>query len=279
MSATTTETEQRMARADDGVALAYRTTGSGPFDLLLVHGWAGSGAYFDELLGYLDPRGLRVTTVDLRGHGASEKPLQGYDLDTLASDVLTIADQLGAAAFVLLGFGLGAKLAQYVGTLAHHRLLGLVLVAGWPASQIAFPPAAHQDWIDRAGSLEKMIELARWFLSQPVDRSVLDRWAREAARVPRTVLDQTLRSGVGGSFAERLDTIQSPTLVIGGLHDTIFSPRVLRDAVVDALPSARLALLDCNHQVPLERPIELAGLLQAFLAPLLVSTTTHTVRR
>ena len=57
---------QTAARTEDGTAIAYRTLGTGPADVLFMHGWAGSGAYFDEMLRYLDLSGLRVTTVDLR---------------------------------------------------------------------------------------------------------------------------------------------------------------------------------------------------------------------
>ena len=38
--------------------------------------------------------------------------------------------------------------------------------------------------------------------------------------------------------------------------------------VIAPLPHARLALLDCNHEIPIEQPRELAALLQAFVAGL-----------
>jgi pimeloyl-ACP methyl ester carboxylesterase len=56
--------------------------------------------------------------------------------------------------------------------------------------------------------------------------------------------------------------------VVGGLHDLIFTPEVLRDGVVAAIPGARLVLLDSNHEIPVERPGELARLIEAFLAGL-----------
>src|SRR2546427_2875753 len=40
-----------------------------------MHGWAGSGAYYDEMLKHLGLTGLRAITVDLRGHGGSDKIL------------------------------------------------------------------------------------------------------------------------------------------------------------------------------------------------------------
>src|SRR5260370_24364337 len=69
------------ARADDGTAIADRTRGTGPIDVLFMHGWGGSGASFDEILKWVDLSGVRVTTVDLRGHGASDKPEGTYSLD------------------------------------------------------------------------------------------------------------------------------------------------------------------------------------------------------
>jgi pimeloyl-ACP methyl ester carboxylesterase len=40
--------------ADDGVRISYCVQGAGPTTLLFMHGWAGSGAYFDEVIGGLD---------------------------------------------------------------------------------------------------------------------------------------------------------------------------------------------------------------------------------
>ena len=46
------------ARTGDGIEIAYRTAASGPLGLLLVHGWAGSGAYQPL-------RGAKPTTVSV----------------------------------------------------------------------------------------------------------------------------------------------------------------------------------------------------------------------
>jgi pimeloyl-ACP methyl ester carboxylesterase len=110
--------------------------------------------------------------------------------------------------------------------------------------------------------------LTRWFLSQPVDAEVLERWANDAVQVPRAVLDESLTTCLRTSFIDRLSDAPPPTLVVGGLHDPIFTPETLRAAVVASIPGSRLALLDCNHEIPIERPRELAGLLQAFQAGL-----------
>jgi non-heme chloroperoxidase len=256
------------ARADDGTAIAYRTRGTGPTDVFFMHGWGGSGAYFDEMLKYVDLSGLRVTTVDLRGHGASDKPEGTYSLDRLAHDMLSVADAVGAQRFVVVGYSMSAKFAQYLSCVAPDRVRGQVLVAGCPAGEIPFPAETHQDWIGRAGSRERLIELTRWFITQPVADDLLARWADDAVLVPQGVLDESLKTCLGTSFVNRVADAPRPTLVIGGLHDGIFTPEIMRDAVAAPIPGARLVILDANHEIPHERPRELAGLLEAFLAGL-----------
>jgi hypothetical protein len=48
----------------------------------------------------------------------------------------------------------------------------------------------------------------------------------------------------------------------------MFGPAALRAAVVAPLARARLALIDCGHEIPLEAPRELAAVIEAFLAGL-----------
>jgi non-heme chloroperoxidase len=256
------------ARAEDGTAIAYRTRGTGPADVLFMHGWAGSGAYFDEMLKYLDLSSLRVTTVDMRGHGASDKPEGSYSLDRLAHDMLAVADAISARRFVVVGYSMSAKFGQYLTCVAPERVRGQVLIAGCTTGEIPLPSETLADWMSRAGDRERLIELERWFITQPVEDDLLERWADDAVKVPRAVLVESMSTCIATSFVERLSATPPPTLVVGGLHDAIFTPDVLRDSVVAAIPGARLALLDSNHGIPVECPREMAGLLEAFLAGL-----------
>jgi 3-oxoadipate enol-lactonase len=69
-------------------------------------------------------------------------------------------------------------------------------------------------------------------------------------------------------FAASVPSIAAPTLVIAGSRDELFSPELLREALVNQIPGARLAMVDCGHEIPLERPREFAALIEAFLAGL-----------
>ena len=88
--------------ADDGMALSYRVQGNGPTTLLFMHGWAGSGVYFDEVVGELDLNALRIITMDFRGHGDSGKAVRPYGLDRISNDVWTVAEAAGATKPVLV---------------------------------------------------------------------------------------------------------------------------------------------------------------------------------
>jgi len=255
-----------IARSADGGVLTYRVHGEGPLNLLFVHGWAGSGSYWDELLTQLDLTGLRVVTYDLRGHGDSDKDAT-FTFEAIAEDMLTVADAVGARRLLIVGFSMGAKFALYT-TCAHpDRVLGQILVAGCPACEIPFPDAVRRDWSSRAGNAARLKEVTAAYITKPVDAAILDRWAVAAARIPERVLGESLRICTDISFVDQIRSIRVATLIVGGVHDTIFSPDVLR-GVQSSIQGARLALVDSNHEIPIEAPRELAGLIMAFVAGL-----------
>jgi len=252
---------------NDGVAIAYRVQGAGPTTLLFMHGWAGSGGYFDEVIGELDLNELQVVTMDFRGHGDSEKSVQPYEPDRIADDVRTVADAVGTTNIVLIGFSMSGKFAQYAALRRPDRISGLVLVSGFPASVIPFPQALVHDWVGRAGDRDRLSEMLGPFISEPVDAAVLERFLDNAVKVPGPVLECTLQTCISMSFADRVESLRMPILVVGGRHDPVFPP----DAVAHlarTLPCARGISLPCNHEIPMERPRELAHLIEAFVSGL-----------
>jgi len=96
---------------------------------------------------------------------------------------------------------------------------------------------------------------------------VLDRIGEEAAKAREVALNETLKICVHESFVEKLAVPDLPTLIIGGIHDPIFSSEALH-AVAAPFPKARIALLDSNHEIPIEQPREFAALIEAFVAGL-----------
>ena len=96
----------------DGVTLAYQQMGEGP-DLVFVHGLAASRAFW--FLHYAVPlsRYFRVTLFDLRGHGYSSMPPDGYDPRTMAGDLLGL---LAGSYLAIVLFNVGPLIVRGPGS-------------------------------------------------------------------------------------------------------------------------------------------------------------------
>jgi non-heme chloroperoxidase len=258
----------------DGAEIAYRSSGSGPADVILVHGWAGSGAYFDETVAALDLSRLRATTVDLGGHGSSTGGEGVWSLEAIDDAVLAVADDVGAESFVALGFSMSGKFVQHLAIRRADRVAGLLLVAGTQASAIELPQELLDDWYARAGDVDAMRALISPFLTGPVEEAALERFCENAARIPRAALEGTMRVTLEEDFSADLASLDVPTLVVAGARDELFTVDLLRATIAEPIKGARLAVVDCGHEIPLERPRELAAIVEAFLAGL----GSHVVR-
>ena len=136
------------AQSQGGVRIGYEIFGTGPFPLLLLHGWGGSASYWREMVQQMEWEGLRVIAPSYRGHGDSDKPANGYTVDQFAKDVLAVAGAAGAKRFVQVGFSMSGKFAQYIAALHRDRVLGLVLIAPVPASEFPIPAEVGKAWCD-----------------------------------------------------------------------------------------------------------------------------------
>lgn len=98
--------------------------------MVLVHGLASNARLWDGVAVELARLGHPVVSLDLRGHGRSDKPDDGYDLATVADDVRTALDQLALERPVVAGQSWGGNVAI---ALAHRhpgRVAGISCVDG-----------------------------------------------------------------------------------------------------------------------------------------------------
>jgi len=114
-------------RADDGTRLFVTDVGSGSTVVLLA-GWGFSHAVWREQAVWLS-RTHRTVTVDLRGHGGSDAPVDGdYSVARHAKDVDGALEALGVEAAVLVGWSFGGMVAFRLAADRPARVRRLVLV-------------------------------------------------------------------------------------------------------------------------------------------------------
>jgi pimeloyl-ACP methyl ester carboxylesterase len=130
------------------------------------------------------------------------------------------------------------------------------------------PDEVLEGWYAAAGNAEAMKQLILPFLTGPVDEAALDRFAREAARASLPALKGSMRVTLDTDFSGELASLDVPTLVLVGGRDEFMTVELLRSEIASKINGARMVILDCGHEIPIERPRELAALIEAFLAGL-----------
>ncbi len=97
------------AEVDDGVELFYTEHGAGP-PVLAIHGWSCDSHDWMWQIPVLEPD-HRVIAPDLRGHGRSSVPADGYTPPSFAADLARLLERLDVGPVVALGHSLGTVVA------------------------------------------------------------------------------------------------------------------------------------------------------------------------
>ncbi len=125
-----------------GVRIHFVTTGQGS-PVVLLHGWPQTWYEWRHLMPLLADK-FALVAPDLRGLGASSRPISGYDKKTLANDISQLMhDHLGHARFAAVGHDWGAPVAfrlaaDHPAEVTHLTLLD-VPVPGRTSPTIAQP--------------------------------------------------------------------------------------------------------------------------------------------
>lgn len=245
-------------------------TPSAPDPLVLLHGFAGTGAMWDGVRAALPP-GSDVHTPDLRGHG-SRSDARPVSFAGCTRDVLAAAPPR----FVLGGYSLGGRVALHLALAAPERVAALVLLATTAGIDAEDERAARR----RAdGELALGLQrdglapfAVRWttqplFASDPPSAQAAQR--ADIARSTPEGLAAALR-GIGTGemrpLWDRLGELTMPAHVVVGERDAKF--RALGERLAAALPDATLTSIPgAGHGLPREAPAAVARVLASAAAP------------
>ena len=118
--------------AQDGTQIFYKDWGTGR-PVVFSHGWPLTADAWDAQMVYLGERGYRVIAHDRRGHGRSDQPWDGNDMDTYADDLATLIHTLDLRGAVLVGHSTGGgEVVRYIGRHGTQRVAKTVLLGAVP---------------------------------------------------------------------------------------------------------------------------------------------------
>ncbi len=212
----------------DDHRIEYTEFGSGDCWVVLVHGQLMPRRMHQPLARKLAASGAHVVTVDLLGHGRSDRPSDSmlYSMTAFGEQVVALLDHLGAERAVLGGTSLGANVSLEAAVLAPGRVQGLliempVLDNAVEAGILGFAPLL---FVSRFAPLA--VTGVR-LLSRAVPRGIVPFWVG----VGLDTLDQrpaAMAATVHGLFFGRVAPpaklrreIDVPTLVVGHARDPI----------------------------------------------------------
>ncbi len=249
--------------------------------VVLVHGWGCYSYAFRHAMPVLANAGYRAVAVDLLGHGLSDKPVDraAYALDSLAGDVLAVADSCGPGRVSLIGHSMGATVvARAVATSALGSVRALVLIAPVGLGRVrdvAIGRLLTPEWATRAAPFFARRWTVTWALrfaytgghgARPTAEDIDQYWAQtqfpEFAIVLRHLVHDfpwTLRD------IEWLRRVSCPVLVLAGANDRLVSPKGAA-AYARMLPHATLRLVpDAGHAVQEQQPSAINAEIVTFL--------------
>jgi pimeloyl-ACP methyl ester carboxylesterase len=229
----------------DGHRIEYTEYGAGDRWVVLVHGQLMPRRMHQPLARKLAASGAHVITVDLLGHGRSDRPADPllYSMTAFGEQVIELLDHLGAERAVLGGTSLGANVSLEAAVAAPERVQGLlvempVLDNAVEAGILAFAPVLFVSrFLPFAVTGVRM-------LSRAVPRGVVPFWAG----IGLDTLDQrpgAMAATVHGLFFGRVApsskqrrAIDAPALVVGHRRDPIH-PAADAEMLADELVGAR----------------------------------------
>ena len=231
-----------------GHRVAYDVHGEGDRALVLIHGLLMNRRMYDRLAPEMAERGHRVITVDLLGHGESDKPddMRIYSMGSLASQAAALVDHLGLHAPVVGGTSLGANVALELAV--HHPDSAGALFIEMPVLEDALLGAAMiftpilltlrfgGPMLTAASQALQRVPRTHYLVDIGLD------WLRRDPRSSRAVLEGVLFGGAAPPTEQR-QGIEHPALVIGHPNDPLH-PFSDADMLVEEIRNARL--VDAN---------------------------------
>lgn len=275
----TTETAVDRTVRVNGLNLHYLDWG-GPAErpLILVHGLSGNAHTWDSFAPRWS-RDFHVIALDQRGHGDSDHTLEGYHVQSFASDIYELAKSLGFDRFDFLGHSLGARNGIAFAGDHSEMLRNLILVDCGPEVGVTGVKGVTQRTRSRPTSFRDEAEAEAYFAEtsptwsaeyrrQNVEHALRTNWAGKLVwKYDPDILWITGGAGLREVpyLWEQCSKITCRTLVMRGETSEIL-PRDTVQRMLSVMSDARtVEIAGAGHSIYVDQPERFEESVIAFL--------------
>lgn len=258
----------------NGVRLHYEETGVGrPERVVFSHGYLMSSHQFHYQMTALRSH-YHCLAYDHRGHGQSEVPAMGYEMENLYADAVAFLEEKKCTPCHFVGLSTGGFIGLRLAIRRPELLKSLILL-----DTSAEPEAA--EGLKQYRLMAQAVRFLGWrpvisqvmpklfgakFLQDKGRKAEVAEWRRRVMAVNR---QGAFGFGMGiwgrESVLAQLGQIQTPTLMIVDEVD-VATPLAYAERIVAGIPGARLAVIpEAGHSSPIEEPGRVTAVIQEFL--------------
>ena len=263
----------------NGLSVHVRDEGvrDDPVPIVLIHGTSSSLHTWEGWVAALKGQ-RRVISMDLPGFGLTGPNQQDdYSSPAYTQFILALMDSLKVQRFVVAGNSLGGEIAWQVAVAAPQRVDKLILI---DATGYLFVPTS----IPLGFRLARISQLA-WLTQHTMPHSMMESSVKSVYGNPEKVTQElvsryeamTLRAGNrralgirikqlnSGTYAEKIKSITTPTLILWGAKDNLI-PITYAHQFKRDIAGSKLVVFDQLGHVPQEEdPASSVAVVQDFL--------------
>jgi pimeloyl-ACP methyl ester carboxylesterase len=268
---------------NDGARIHYMEAGMGK-PLVMIPGWSQTAAQFKHQIQGLSDR-YHVFALDMRGHGESDKPNNGYRIHRLSMDVYEFLAAKNLTGVTLAGHSMGCSVIWgYWELFGSERLAKLILIDQMPMIT-ANPIWSEQEKTDSGAILTKDtlysvtndlagadgVKTTEGFIgamfTEAYPREEVAWVIQQNLKLPRPYAARLLYDHATNDWRDMLPRIDIPTLIVGGKASLVgWKSQVWMGTQI---PGAQVVIFETeeggNHFMFMENPEKFNRIVRDFM--------------
>lgn len=240
--------------------------------LIFNYGLVCSNHHWKYQLGYFDDLGYQILIHDYRGHFQSTTShLEDITFSQMSKDIYGLAKYLGIEKAFILGHSMGVNVCLQMAKEYPDFVTGMVLISGtfMPVKDVMFdsnvmefimplvlagksrfPEAFEKIWASGGvNPLIKTIVHVTGFNKEKVPMEFIEIYLNRVALLGLDVFLQLFDQMTKQNITSSLDRMQIPTLIMGGMNDSVI-PNHLQRTLASLMPQSETYFLKEGSHVP-----------------------------